>query len=89
MAETEYKTFGSVYLCLENKPEHNWNAWEYDQVPSNIKGVDHSFITRSCEDCRLVERLELGFVRAMVEPSDKDPAIGATGNVVQFGKKPA
>jgi len=86
---TEYRTVGSVYLCNDpdENGQHRWDGWEYGIVKSNVPGVDHSYITRTCAACMLVERLELGFIQAYVPPAAETPESTKSGNVVTFSRK--
>ncbi len=80
-------TIGSVYPCNTGEP-HVWSAWEYHTLPSQAKGVEHSFQTRICEVCFLQERLDLGFVASahIEENSPAAPTAGPGGSVIPFKK---
>ena len=71
----QQNTAGEMFPCNTGDP-HDWLQWEYNTVPSNLKGVEHSFITRMCAQCHLIERLDLGYVPVPVdaEPAPTQPA---------------
>lgn len=71
-------TIGSVYPCNTGEA-HVWGAWEYNTLPSNMQGVEHSYQTRMCQQCFLVERLDLGFVAAKQAENTAPPATTTNG----------
>jgi len=81
-------TMGEVFPCNTGDP-HVWGPWEYNTVRSQMSGVEHSFITRTCQECMLIERLELGFV-ASVDLPETSPGTtttdGTGGKVIPFNR---
>ena len=79
-------TIGSVYTCNTGNA-HVWGQWEFNTVPSSVKGVEHAYQARICQECGLTERLELGYIAAKDSNEQTPTTTGNNGPVVQFPKK--